>query len=98
MEPWIVAASKQHGLIGRAQILRFGLTDDAIWWLLKEGGLDEALPGVYRVCGARRGWEQEMMAVCLWGGEGAVASHKSAAALWEFSGFTRGPIEVSALK
>jgi len=39
-----------------------------------------------------------MMAVSLWGGEGAVASHKSAAALWEFSGFPRGPLEVSALK
>jgi hypothetical protein len=38
------------------------------------------------------------MAACLWGGPGACASHKSAAALWKFDGFGPGSLEISALK
>jgi very-short-patch-repair endonuclease len=38
------------------------------------------------------------MAAKLWGGEGAVASYRSAAALWGFAGFGPGPLEISALK
>jgi hypothetical protein len=79
-------------------MLRFGHTDDTIWWLLKGGTLTEALPGVYRFPGARRCWEQDVMAVCLWGGEGTVASHRCAAVLWKFDGFGPGPLEVSTLK
>ena len=38
------------------------------------------------------------MAACLWGGEGTVASHLSAAALWGLDGFEQGPVEVSSGK
>ena len=38
------------------------------------------------------------MALCLWGGPGTVASHRSAAALWKFDGFGPGPLEISTLK
>jgi very-short-patch-repair endonuclease len=79
-------------------MLQVGLTDGAIWWQLKEGLLGEALPSVYRVAGARRCWEQDLMALCLWGGPGTVASHRSAATLWKFDGFGPGPLEISTLK
>jgi hypothetical protein len=38
------------------------------------------------------------MALCLWAGEGAVASHRAAAALWGLDGFDEGPLEVTAAK
>ena len=38
------------------------------------------------------------MALCLWGGPGTVASHRSAAALLGFDGFGPGPLEISTLK
>jgi very-short-patch-repair endonuclease len=79
-------------------LLRIGFNDDGIWHRLKTQLLEEALPGVYRVRGTSRTWEQRVMAACLWGGPGACASHKSAAALWGFDGFAPGPVEVSALK
>jgi hypothetical protein len=79
-------------------MVEVGLTDHAIWWQLKGGRLVEMLPGVYRLAGARRCWEQDLMALCLWGGPGTVASHRSAAALLGFDGFEPGPLEISTLK
>jgi very-short-patch-repair endonuclease len=98
MESWERMASRQYGLIARTQLRRSGFTDGAIQWKVHAGALDEMLPGVFRLRGTPQTWEQRLMAACLWGGPHACASHKSAAALWEFSGFLRGPIEISALK
>jgi very-short-patch-repair endonuclease len=98
MERWLEVASRQHGLVTRPQLLRIGFNDDGIWHRLKTQLLEEALPGVYRLRGTSRTWEQRVMAACLWGGPGACASHKSAAALWGFDGFAPGPVEVSTLK
>jgi hypothetical protein len=98
MESWEGMAARQFGLIARTQLRRLGFTEGAIQWKVEAGALDEMLPGVFRLRGTPQNWEQRMMAACLWGGPRACASHKSAAALWEFSGFPRGPIEVSALK
>ena len=98
MESWEGMPARQFGLIARTQLRRLGFTEGAIQWKVEAGALDEMLPGVFRLCGTPQNWEQRMMAACLWGGPRACASHKSAAALWEFSGFTRGPLEVSARK
>jgi hypothetical protein len=38
------------------------------------------------------------MAACLWGGDAAVASHRSAAALWSLDGFPEGPLEITTRK
>jgi len=38
------------------------------------------------------------MAACLWGGPGAVASHRSAAALWNLAGFPAGAVEITSPK
>jgi hypothetical protein len=53
---------------------------------------------VYRVPGTPRTWLQSLMAVCLWAGGDAVASHRAAAALWGLDGFEEGPLEVTAGK
>jgi very-short-patch-repair endonuclease len=38
------------------------------------------------------------MAVCLWAGEDAVASHRAAAVLWGLDGFVEGPLEITGGK
>jgi very-short-patch-repair endonuclease len=47
---------------------------------------------------APRTWLQALVAACLWAGDGAVASHRAAAALWGLDGFDEGPLEVTAAK
>ncbi len=52
--------------------------------------------GVYRVAGAPASWRQDLMAACLAAGEGAMASHRSAARLWGLIG--EEVLEVSILR
>src|SRR3954462_1581213 len=41
---------------------------------------------VYRIAGAPRSWKGDVLAACWAGGIRAVASHRSAAALWDLPG------------
>ena len=95
---WQSVARKQQGLIVRGQLLRSDIDANAVKRLLRRGVLEEALPNVYRLPGAPRTWLQALMAVCLWAGDGAVASHRAAAALWGLDGFDEGPLEVTTTK
>lgn len=52
--------------------------------------------GVYRVAGTPPSWRQRLMAACLAGP--AVASHRSAAALWGFVDCEDDIVEVTALR
>src|SRR5205807_1777024 len=52
-------------------------------------------PGVYRLPGAPVTWKQKVMAAVLAAGPGAVASHKTAAALWGLAGFPPREVEVT---
>jgi hypothetical protein len=95
MERWKEIGSRQWGVVRRDQL---GLSDDAIWGLIKDRTLIEVLPCVYRVAGTAETWQQALMAACLWGGDAAVASHRSAAALWSLDGFPEGPLEITTRK
>jgi hypothetical protein len=95
MERWSEIAARQWGVVRRDQL---GLSDDAIWWLIKDQALIEVLPCVYRVAGTAQTWHQDLMAACLWGGDAAVASHRSAAAVWSLDGFPEGPLEITTRK
>lgn len=98
MERYTRFATRQHGVITRAQLRESGITAAAIRWRTRTGDLEEVLPAVYRMAGSPRTWEQRLMATVLWGGPGTVASHKSAAALSGFNGFGPGPLEISTSK
>ena len=94
-------AARQWGAVGRDQLRAAGLSEDAVWRLIKDQRLVEILPRVYRVAGAAQHWHQSLMAACLWGGDIAVASHRSAAALWCLDGFgseKAGLIEITSPK
>jgi hypothetical protein len=76
-------ASRQYGVVSRAQLRTLGLRDTAISERAARGRLHRVHRGVYAVghivLGARGRW----MAAVLSCGPGAVLSHFSAAALWE---------------
>ena len=95
MQRWNEIASRQWGVVRRDQL---GLSDDMIWRLIKDQALIEVLPCVYRVAGTAQTWHQALMTACLWGGDAAVASHRSAAALWSLDGFPEGPLEITTSK
>ena len=52
-------------------------------------------PGVYRLRECLPSWEQSLLAACLWGGEGTMASHRAAARLWGL-GIEEAAVEILA--
>jgi very-short-patch-repair endonuclease len=85
----------QHGVIHRRQALSLGLTRGAIQERLARGEWEAVLPATYRLVGCPRTWHQLVMAACLWAGPGAVASHRSAAAIYDLPGFKPGIVEIT---
>jgi very-short-patch-repair endonuclease len=88
-------ASAQYGVVSRAQMSSIGFTQKAIEHRLKKSAIEVVRPAVYRLVGAPITWEQKLMAMCLWAGQGSAASHRSAAALWRLPGFDPGPTELT---
>jgi hypothetical protein len=66
-----------------AQLVASGLTRSAITRRVARGVLRRRYPGVYSYGPGELSREAEWMAAVLAAGEGAVLSHRSAAALWE---------------
>ena len=91
-------AEHQDGLVTRAQGLSAGVSYAAIDGRLRNDRLQRVARDVYRVPGSAPTWRQSLVAAMLTAGEGAVASHTSAAALWRMPGFDPGPIEVTRLR
>jgi hypothetical protein len=66
-----------------ADLLAQGLTSAAITKRVARGALRRWYPGVYSYGPGELSREAEWMAAVLAAGDGAVLSHRSAAALWE---------------
>lgn len=81
---WEIArlAERQHGIVSRTQLLDLGLGEDAIDTRLRSGRLHRVHCGVYAVGHGLVPKEGRWLAAVMRGGEGAVLSHGSAAALW----------------
>jgi very-short-patch-repair endonuclease len=91
-------AARQHGVISRRQLLDAGLGRRAIGRRVEAGRLRCIHRCVY-VFGLRElDPKGEWMAAVLACGDGAVLSHRSAAALWGFTRRVRGPIDVTAAR
>jgi hypothetical protein len=89
-------AGRQHGVVARRQLTELGLSRHAVGRLLQRGRLHVVHRGVYAV-GYRKltragGW----MAAVLAAGDGAVLSHRSAAALLGLRDSARARIELTA--
>ena len=71
------------GLITRWQANRYGFSDDEIDGLLRRGAWERLHSGIYRLAATPRSPLQLLFGACLGAGERAVASHRSAAWLWD---------------
>jgi len=75
-------ARRQHGVVGRQQLIDLGLGRRAVARRLEQGRLHERHRGVYVVGVRRISRRGRWMAAVLACGAGAVLSHRSAARLW----------------
>lgn len=88
-------ARGQHGVVARRQLLRLGMSREAIATRLQRRHLHEVHLGVY-VVGARRiSRRGRWMAAVLASGEEAVLSHRSAARLWRLLPLAAERIDVT---
>lgn len=76
-------AARQHGVVSLAQAEATGLSRTDLFRRVQAGHLRRIFPRVYRFPGARPSLEQRAMAAVLWAGPDSVASHDTAAALWD---------------
>lgn len=74
-------ADAQLGVLTRAQCLGLGMTPDAIRWLLRSGRWQRVHHGVYARHVGPLDWPARVSAALLYCGDGAVASHRTAARL-----------------
>jgi len=79
-------AAGQHGVFSRRQALAAGFEEHVVSYRVTSGRWKAVRPGVYRMNGTPDSWKQAIMAACLWAGDGAVASHVTAARLWDLEG------------
>lgn len=76
-------AQRQHGVVGRAQVLELGLGRQQIDRRVASGAWSRVGFGVYAVGHAPLARRAYLMTAVLASGAGAVLSHLSAAELWE---------------
>jgi predicted transcriptional regulator of viral defense system/very-short-patch-repair endonuclease len=79
-------AERQHGVVARRQLLNLGFETGAIRRRLRGGRLHRLYDGVYAVGHRVLSREGRWMAAVLFCGDGAVLSHRSAAAHWGIRG------------
>jgi hypothetical protein len=89
-------ASAQHGAFDRSQALELGLSENQVDYRVRTGAWLVIDHGVYKMAGTPETWHQRVMAACLAGP--AVASHRSAAALWKMLDMETDLVEVTALR
>ena len=75
-------AGRQYGVVSHAQLIAIGLTPRMIRRRIEAGRLHPIHRGVYAVGHTRLAREGRWLAAVLACGDGAVLSHRSAAALW----------------
>jgi very-short-patch-repair endonuclease len=88
-------AEKQWGVVTRTQLLALGVGEGAIRHRLRTGWLIRVHRGVYALGHTALRKEGRWLAAVLACGEGAVLSHRSAAALWGLRATAAQRIEVS---
>ena len=88
-------AEAQHGVVARRQLIQIGVTPKAIRVRIERERLHRLYLGVYAVGHRSLTQRGRWMAAVLAVGEGAVLSHRSAAALWRLLD-EYGAVEVSS--
>jgi hypothetical protein len=91
-------AGRQHGVVARRQLLELGFNAREIEHRVARRRLHPLIRGVYAVGWPKLTPKRCWMAAVLACGEGALLSHRSAAALWGIGTEKRGAIDVSVTR
>ena len=83
---------RQHDVFSLDQALACGATKDILYRACRAGKLTRPLARVYSIAGARPTWKHHLMSLCLWAN--GLASHRSAAALWQLDGCEPGHLDI----
>lgn len=89
MEIAVEYAARQHGVVGRRQLVRSGIPSSTIARRIRTGYLFPVYPGVYAVGRHRLSWHGILSASLLAAGDGAVLGFRTAATVWGFMDFRR---------
>jgi hypothetical protein len=88
-------AEAHHGVIGLEFLRTLDSWRNEVDWRLKSGRWSHLYDGAYRVNGAPLTWRGQLLAACFAGGPRAVASHRSAAEIWEWPGRRTDFVEIT---
>ncbi len=88
-------AARQHGIIHDAQIKSAGISRSQYDYQIRKGAWIRLFDGIYRHASVPSTWESDLLAACLTGGAGTVASHRSAARLYGLAGGTDELTEIT---
>ncbi len=88
-------ARRQHGVVGRAQLLARGWTKEEIDWRIRVGRLHRVHDGVYSVGHRLLIRQGQWTAAVLASGPDALLSYHTAAALWGIRGYSGGAVHVT---
>jgi hypothetical protein len=86
---------ERYGHFTTTHVSLVGFTDEQRAYRLRTGEWERAYDDVYRLASAARTWKGDLLAACWAGGFRAVASHRSAAALWGLKGGRRHIAEIT---
>ena len=88
-------ARDNHGLIDRGTLLRHGATDDIIKTMLATGRWIRVQWGVYYLDTVERGWVGRVRSAAFAAGPHSLASHRTAAILWQLDGIRGRIVELT---
>lgn len=91
----VALAMGQHGVASLEQLVGMGMSASGVGTWVARGRLHRIHRGVYAVGHPGVSWRGRLMAAVLACGEGAVVSHRSAAALWGIRPSARAAVDVS---
>jgi hypothetical protein len=88
-------AEQHHGVFGAQHLRELGVKPHERHYRLRIGRWISVHEGAYRVAGTPLTWRGQVLAACWAGGLRAVASHRSAAELWELPGRDGRAVELT---
>jgi len=91
-------AGRQHGVVARRQLLALGFNAREIEHRVARRRLHLVMRGVYAVGWPKLTPKRRWMAAVLACGDGAMLSHRSAAALWGIGTERRGVVDISVTR
>jgi hypothetical protein len=88
-------AEEHHGVFSGPDLDLLKVPKDARHHRIATGRWQEMHEHVYRIAGSPPNWRGALLAACWAGGRRAVASHRSAAALWDLPAGNRDRVELT---